>query len=143
MSARDKKYLKKEVRKRSKQREAILKVLKRTKIHPPAEWIYREVKKEIPSISLGTVYRNINLLQSMGEVSVINCEGNGGRYDGNTLLHYHITCQNCGKISDIEGILFDEIEEKVAEVTGYRVITHCIGFQGICPECNREGNKIL
>lgn len=126
------------MRRKSKQREAILKVLKRTKHHPSAEWIYTEVKKEIPNISLGTVYRNMNLLQSIGEVSVINCEGDGGRYDGNPAQHYHVTCQKCGKISDVEGVIFKEIDKQVAETTGYKITTHCIGFKGICAECQSQ-----
>lgn len=139
MSEKDRVILKaKEVRRRSKQREVILNLLKRTKSHPSAEWVYTEVKKDIPNISLGTVYRNLKLLQSMGEVSEISCEGDEGRFDGNTGLHYHITCQRCGKIRDLEGIILKGVDEKVATSTGFKIINHCVGFQGICPECLEE-----
>lgn len=123
------------MRRKSRQREVILNLLKQAKSHPSAEWIYTEVKKEIPSLSLGTVYRNIKLLQSMGEVSEISCEGNEGRFDGNTKPHYHITCQSCGKIMDVDGVVLQSIEEKVAVTTGFKITHHCIGFKGICPEC--------
>ncbi len=123
------------MRRRSKQREVILNLLKQTKSHPSAEWVYAEVKKEIPSISLGTVYRNIKLLQVMREVSEISCEGDEGRFDGNTGLHYHITCQSCGTIRDVEGIVLKSLEDKVAATTGFKITTHCMGFKGICPEC--------
>ncbi|OGQ12231.1 MAG: hypothetical protein A2026_21730 [Deltaproteobacteria bacterium RBG_19FT_COMBO_46_12] len=123
------------MRRKSRQREVILNLLKQAKAHPSAEWIYTEVKKEIPNLSLGTVYRNIKLLQSMGEVSEISCEGNEGRFDGNIAPHYHITCQRCGKIMDVDGVALQSIEEKVAVATGFKITHHCIGFKGICPEC--------
>ena len=123
------------MRRKSRQREVILNLLKQAKAHPSAEWIYTEVKKEIPNLSLGTVYRNIKLLQSMGEVSEISCEGNEGRFDGNIAPHYHITCQRCGKIMDVDGVALQSIEEKVAVATGFKITHHWIGFKGICPEC--------
>ena len=123
------------MQRRSRQRKVILDVLKRTKAHPSAECVYREAKKVIPNISLGTVYRNLKLLQSVGEVSEISCEGDEGRFDGNPHLHYHITCRQCGKIKDVEDILLNNIEKKVAAVTGFKIVNHCVGFQGICPEC--------
>lgn len=126
------------MRRRSKQREKILSLLKRTKIHPSAEWVYTEVKKEIPHISLGTVYRNLKLLQSMGEVSEIACEGEEGRFDGNTGTHYHITCQKCGKIRDVEGIILHGVEKRVSAATGFKILNHCVGFQGICPGCRGQ-----
>jgi len=126
------------MRRRSKQREKILNIIKRTKIHPSAEWVYREVKKDIPNISLGTVYRNLKLLQSMGEVLEISCDGGEGRFDGNTETHYHITCQKCGKIRDLEGFILRDIEKRVSDSTGYEILNHCVGFQGICPDCRGE-----
>lgn len=119
----------------SRQRKVILDVLKRTKAHPSADWVYREVKKEIPNISLGTVYRNLKLLQSIGEVTEISCEGNEGRFEGNSHLHYHITCQKCGQIKDVDDIILHDIEGKVAAATGFKITHHCVGFAGICPAC--------
>ena len=119
----------------SRQRKVILDVLKRTKTHPSADWVYREVKKEIPNISLGTVYRNLKLLQSIGEVTEISCEGNEGRFEGNSHLHYHITCQKCGQIKDVDDIILHDIEGKVATATGFKITNHCVGFAGICPAC--------
>ncbi|OGW42181.1 MAG: hypothetical protein A2132_06900 [Nitrospirae bacterium RBG_16_43_11] len=119
----------------SRQRKVILDVLKRTKTHPSADWVYREVKKEIPNISLGTVYRNLKLLQSIGEVTEISCEGNEGRFEGNSHLHYHITCQKCGQIKDVDDIILHDIEGKVARATGFKITNHCVGFAGICPAC--------
>ncbi|MDD5435384.1 MAG: transcriptional repressor [Nitrospira sp.] len=126
------------MQRRSKQREVILKILMSPTSHPSAEWVYKEVKKEIPNISLGTVYRNLKLLQSIEKVSEIACSGNEGRFDGNPNLHYHVTCQECGKIADVHDLACKGIEETVAEATGFKIITHCIGFTGICPECRKQ-----
>lgn len=129
------------MRRRSKQRDIILNLLKRTKSHPSAEWVYKEVKKEIPNISLGTVYRNLKLLQSIGEVSEISCNGDEGRFDGNTGLHYHITCESCGKIRDVEGIVLKGVDEKVFATTGFKILNHCVGFKGICSECLEQSSS--
>lgn len=123
---------------RSKQRELILDILKGTKSHPSADWVYKEVKKVMPNISLGTVYRNLKLLQSTSNISEIACSGNEGRFDGKPELHYHITCMQCGRIADVEDIIFQGIEETIAETTGFNIVTHCIGFTGICPECQKQ-----
>ena len=126
---------------KSKQRDAILDVLKGTKTHPSAEWVYKEVKKVIPNISLGTVYRNLKLLHSKGEIIEIACSGEEGRFDGNPDLHYHITCIKCGKIGDVEDLVLKEIEGIVAEASGFKILNHCVGFTGICPECEARGKK--
>ena len=126
------------MQRRSRQRELILNILKQTRAHPSAEWVYKEVRKSIPNISLGTVYRNIKLLQSIGEVSEISREGGEGRFDGNTVPHYHITCQRCGKIRDVDGIVLQNIEKKAAAATGFEVTNHFIGFKGICPGCSGQ-----
>lgn len=122
----------------SKQRKLILEVLRQSKEHPSADWVYREVKREIPNISLGTVYRNLKLLKETGDVAEISCDGNEGRFDGNPHLHYHITCQNCGKITDVNNIILNDIEEKVAASTGFKITNHCVGFAGICHDCQHD-----
>lgn len=124
----------------SKQRKLILEVLKQSNGHPTADWIYREVKREIPNISLGTVYRNLKLLQEAGEITEISCDGNEGRFDGNPHLHYHITCYKCGQIKDVDNIILHDIEEKVAASTGFKITNHCVGFAGICNECQHDTN---
>ena len=74
--------------KRSKQRDAILSVLKNTKVHPTAEWLHNEVRKDIPNISLATVYRNMKLLLETKQIVGINIDGIE-HYDGNCDNHYH------------------------------------------------------
>src|SRR5512136_1321888 len=103
----------------TKQKRVILEVLKNTKSHPTADWVYDKVKKKIPNISLGTVYRNLNILKSQGEILEL-CYGKGfSRFDGNSSQHYHFTCEHCGRILDVENpTTFAEIEKDVTRQLG-------------------------
>lgn len=78
---------------KSKQKEAIFKVLKGTTSHPTAEWVYERVRREIPNISLGTVYRDLELLKQEGEILKLGLAGRESRFDAKTEKHYHFRCQ--------------------------------------------------
>ena len=84
----------------SYQREAIKKIIQETNCHPTADWIYKQTKKIIPNISLGTVYRNLKHLEEEGEVKTL-FDGNIARYDWNTESHEHLKCKECGDIVDV------------------------------------------
>lgn len=86
----------------SRQRETVYNVLKSTNSHPSADWIYEQCKKELPNISLGTVYRNLELLINQGKAIKIAVAQDKDRYDADTSLHFHCECPVCGKVSDIE-----------------------------------------
>jgi Fur family peroxide stress response transcriptional regulator len=92
----------------TKQRKTILDVLKNTTSHPTADWIYEQVKKEIPNVSLGTIYRNLNLLAEMNKITVINYANDQSHYDGNTEVHYHFRCNNCQRVYDLHLELFEK-----------------------------------
>jgi len=119
----------------SRQREAILRVVRSTACHPTAEWVYNEVKKQLPGISLGTVYRNLKLLSRSGEVYA--CEGAGGvsRYDGCTVTHHHFRCEQCGAMIDIDEQVDSRLDERVAARTGLRIHSHVLEFRGLCRDC--------
>ncbi len=85
----------------SKQRELIYGIIKNTTSHPTANWIYQAARDEMPNISLGTVYRNLDQLALEGMIRVIT-EGNMAHYDWNTIPHQHLRCSVCGDMSDIE-----------------------------------------
>ncbi|MGM0602474.1 MAG: Fur family transcriptional regulator [Bacillota bacterium] len=122
----------------TKQRKAILRVLKNTKSHPTADWIYEQVKKEIPNISLGTVYRNLNVLSELGKIQILDYGSTYSRYDGNPENHYHFRCEKCGKVFDIHVDLFDDINKIVNEETAFQVNEHRLEFTGLCPECQNK-----
>jgi Fe2+ or Zn2+ uptake regulation protein len=125
------------VQKKSKQREAIVKVLKSTSAHPSAEWIYEKVKKEIPNIGLATVYRNLRLLKKGGEVSEMHASNDTARFDGNTNAHYHFYCDGCGKILDLDEPIDTTIEIRIARRTGLKVTRHHLELGGLCLDCQK------
>ena len=119
----------------SKQKEAILRVLRGTESHPTADWIYQEVRKEIPNVSLGTVYRNLRLLSEDGEVLQLGLCGSLSRFDARRDNHYHFRCENCGRVFDVDEPVDENINERIAERTGFRVLSHRLEFRGLCQEC--------
>ncbi|MCX5998260.1 MAG: transcriptional repressor [Chloroflexi bacterium] len=122
---------------KTKQREAILRVLKGTTCHPTADWIYEQVRREIPSISLGTVYRNLKLMEQEGEIMDLETPGTVNRFDGNSMNHYHFRCQACGRVFDIDEPVDDGLDERVSRRTGFKVKYHRLEFAGICQECQQ------
>jgi Fe2+ or Zn2+ uptake regulation protein len=122
---------------RTKQREAILKVLRGVNSHPTADWIYEEVRKEIPNISLGTVYRNLKLLRESGEILEVDLSGTFSRFDGNPDNHYHFRCEKCGHVFDVDEPVNKELDERVARKTGFKISYHRLEFRGLCKECQK------
>jgi Fur family peroxide stress response transcriptional regulator len=123
------------ITRKTKQKEAILEVLKSTDCHPTASWIYEHVKKTIPHISLGTVYRDLKMLARNGRILEIDFTSNPSRYDGNIGNHYHFRCLKCDNIFDIDEKVDIEIDRKVTKKTGYLVLYHCLEFHGLCQDC--------
>lgn len=123
------------VTRKTKQKDAILKFLRNTDIHPTANCIYKQVKQEIPYISLGTVYRDLKSLKQRGEIAELDYSGSLTRFDGNTSKHYHFHCQKCDRIFDINEVVDSEIEKRVASKTGFDVFCHRLEFYGLCRDC--------
>ncbi len=124
--------------KRTRQKEAILRVLRSTTSHPIAEWVYAEVRKEIPNISLGTVYRNLRLLSERGEISELAFNGGPSRFDSRTDNHYHFMCEKCGQVFDVDEPVHKELNESVADKTGFEVSHYRLEFSGICKKCQKR-----
>ena len=124
--------------KKTKQRATILRVLKSTTSHPTADWIYDAVRKEIPNISLGTVYRNLKILRESGEILEIRFSGTFSRFDGRPNNHYHFRCDKCGYVSDVEEPVNKEIDERIAQETGFKISYHWLEFRGLCKECQKS-----
>ena len=125
-------------RRETRQREAILNVLRRADSHPTADWIYEEVRKAIPRISKGTVYRNLNILHEMGEISELNLNGTVTRYEGRKDNHYHFRCERCGRVFDINEPVDTELDGRIAAKTGFNISYHQLEFRGLCPDCETK-----
>ena len=132
------------------QRMAILEVLRHTGTRPGASWLYQEVRKKLPHISLGTVYRNLTELAEAGLVLEIDVGQGASRWDACTEFHYHVVCVRCGKIVDLEiESLAGYLERKAAKAahqsakaSGFTILGHCLHFQGICPECRANDSDV-
>src|SRR5690606_8217129 len=118
---------------RTRQREVILEVLRGTKCHPTADWVYQEVRKEMPHVSLGTIYRNLKTLSEHGEIQELAFGATHSRFDANKELHYHFVCVERGLIGPLDIPVVEGLEEKVAE-RGYEVTCHRLEFYGLCPD---------
>ncbi|MCQ2463497.1 MAG: transcriptional repressor [Clostridia bacterium] len=119
----------------SRQRDAVYENLCSRFDHPTAEDIYLSLKKEIPDISLATVYRNLALLENEGKIARISCDGTA-RYDANFSLHAHFVCKICGRVTDIESSGQNLIAEYSEKFEG-TIMSQSLIFGGICPECKK------
>lgn len=126
------------VNKYSRQREAIKEYLSGTKEHPTADTVYMHIKQIYPNISLGTVYRNLNLLAEKGEILKLNCQDGCDRFDGNPKPHYHFLCRGCGRVFDIEMDSIDHINVIAGANFKGKVEGHVTFFYGMCTECNTK-----
>ena len=121
----------------SRQRASIKEYLSNTREHPTADTVYLHVREEFPNISLGTVYRNLNLLADIGEAIKISTPNGGDRFDGRTDPHYHVVCTCCGNVSDLE--MSEEqihyINQLANDNFDGSIESHTTLFYGICAEC--------
>ena len=128
----------------SRQRNLILDIVKNTRSHPTAEWVYQQAKKELPTIGIATVYRNLNTLVELGEVRRLVSGDGQDRFDGTTGEHFHMKCGCCGGLVDLE----PEGEEKLLRLKEVICDTFAgvdadmelsaVLLKGICTDCRAE-----
>ncbi len=119
----------------SKQREAILSLLRSTDSHPSADWLYENLRKDFPNISLGTVYRNLALLTENGDIIKIQTAFNKEHFDGFTEIHHHFVCQQCEKILDVTIDGMEKAQKQAAEKLQADVKDYSLVFYGVCSKC--------
>lgn len=121
----------------SRQREAIKDYLRSTKEHPTADTVYSNVKQRFPNISLGTVYRNLNLLTDIGEATKISTAEGKDRFDGNPAPHNHFNCVGCDRMMDLDLDMthIHRINEIAGSNFAGRIHSSAILFNGTCGEC--------
>ena len=117
----------------SRQRELIYAALKGTDQHPTAEMIYQWLKPENPNLSLGTVYRNLNLLADEGAIARMAFPVE--RYDAETRPHPHFCCQACGSVYDLSLPYDKALDEQALLASGHDVTGHELIFYGTCARC--------
>ncbi len=118
------------------QRKMILDELMKTKAHPAADFIYDKVRKKLPNISLGTVYRNLELMARNGMIMKIETPDGQKRFDYNTSPHPHFRCEKCGKIEDIPlDLSAPEPDINDPWVKGRAIHSATLYYQGLCCDC--------
>lgn len=123
-------------RNKSKKREAIYDALARVTCHPTAEMLYESLKDDYPELSLGTVYRNLTVLEEEGRVISVSHEGGHAHYDARTEPHAHFICRNCQSVLDLD--LSDKttkLYKCIEDNCGFKVESHSLCFTGLCENC--------
>jgi Fe2+ or Zn2+ uptake regulation protein len=125
----------------TRQRAVILEELRNSDAHPSADELYQMVRKRLPRISLGTVYRNLEILVEMGDIQKLELSGSLKRYDSHPHRHYHIRCVGCDKVVDAPIAPLNQLEDELYHTTVFEIIGHNLEFTGLCPACSREQEK--
>ena len=122
----------------TRQRKGILEELRKCDTHPSADEIFSRVRRRMPRISLGTVYRNLEILSELGEIQTIEMAGSLKRFDGIAENHYHIRCLICDRLVDAPLAVSETLENAVQAQTDVSICGHKLEFAGICPNCRRH-----
>ncbi|MBF0706957.1 MULTISPECIES: peroxide-responsive transcriptional repressor PerR [Bacillales] len=120
------------------QRHAILEHLIQSMSHPTADEIYKSLEGKFPNMSVATVYNNLRVFKEIGLVKELTYGDASSRFDCVTTDHYHIICDDCGKIVDFHYPGLDEVETLAEQVTGFRVGDHRMEIYGKCPDCQQS-----
>ncbi len=126
----------------SKQRSRVLQAVQNSGIHPTAEYIFDQVRKEDPNISLGTVYRNLDILCKLGKLSRVGRPDGPEAFDRNPTPHYHLCCTHCGAVIDLPVPYMEHVDQSARNM-GCKVESHRLILDGLCPECAKEEQKAL
>ena len=114
--------------------EEILAAVTGLQRHPTAEQVFMEMKKEHPSIAIGTVYKHLNALAEEGLLHRITESGSPDRYD-RTERHDHLICSRCGKITDVR---LPDMQERIREALGQEILIYDLRIRYICPACREQ-----
>lgn len=122
------------------QRHAVLDYLLNSKGHPTADEIYKALEGKFPNMSVATVYNNLRVLKEIGLVRELTYGDSSSRFDCDTTEHYHIICEECGKIVDFYYPTLDEVESLAEQVTGFEVSHHRMELYGTCEDCKKSND---
>lgn len=122
------------------QRDLVLDAVVKLRNHPTPEEVYEYIHKQHPTISKGTVYRNLNFLIDSGQLLKVPVPDAANRVDHTLHPHYHIICKECGQVYDVDMPYFEKIKEHIRDFHGFDIQDHEIVFRGVCPKC-RSGNE--
>jgi len=127
------------LRRQTRQRRSIYEAVAATNSHPTAEWVYEQVRRSLPRISLGTVYRNLQLLVGEGKLKAWS-RGRTTRFDADVAVHDHFVCDACGLLLDVEQTPETLAAEKKLRARGHTIETRVLEFHGFCRDCRPGRN---
>ena len=122
----------------TRQKEAILRAALHSGDHPTADMIYAAVRQELPRISLGTVYRNLQRLVEEGRMSLAPVQdesGRSARFDPEVRPHDHFVCESCQRIFDMPREEGGGVDLRSFTRKGFRVTSHTLSLYGVCARC--------
>ena len=126
----------------SRQRRLVFKIVERSHNHPTAHQVFAQARRGIPSISLGTVYRNLRQLADEGHVRENKMGGEPARFEVPRRKHYHIWCVECGRLEDLTLPYQDALDRKAQRLVRFRLEQHRMEFFGVCPECGQQPRQL-
>jgi len=118
------------------QRIAICRSVIRSRDHPTAQRIYKEVKAQYPTVSLATVYKTIDVLKELHMVQELAIVDGDTRFDSNTESHVNLVCVRCGSVRDLDSQIVQDMIGKVARAARFDVTGQSFALYGVCCECN-------
>jgi len=124
-------------RRQTRQRRLVYETVASTKAHPTAQWIYERVRQQMPRLSLGTVYRNLQLLVAQGRLRAWT-RGRTIRFDADLAAHDHFFCRSCGLLRDLPRERESLATEKRLKARGYEIQERLLEFVGLCRDCRRS-----
>lgn len=113
----------------------VFETVNKLQCHATADEIYNDIVKDFPTISRGTVYRNLQKLCEMGAIRKWEIPGGADRFDHLCHDHYHVRCVNCGRVFDADMDYISNLEKSIKDTHGFTLTGHDIVFKGICTEC--------
>ncbi len=118
----------------SRQREAIYRAVASTANHPTADWVFQQVRRKIPKLSMGTVYRNLKSLVEEGRLVEVSTVKGPSRYDANTSQHSHFRCTGCERLVDVAS---QDLEWRPHsdKLNSYSIMECRVELIGLCPDC--------
>ena len=115
----------------------VLETVNKLQGHVTADEVYDAINREHPNISRATVYRNLKRLSQMGRIRRIEVPGGADRFERWCQKHYHVRCERCGRIFDVDMEVVTDLEQKIKDTHGFEFTGHDIIFTGICPQCQK------
>jgi len=122
----------------TRQRQVILQEINKVDTHPTADQVYEIARRRLPHISLGTVYRNLEILSECGMIQKLELGGSQKRFDGCREKHYHIHCIGCGRVGDLTTAKTLDIENTFRGKSDYEIVGHKLELLGLCPQCRKR-----